>query len=479
METSTTLAILATILPLLHLLGIASAIEVLFRSASAQGAIAWCLFLVIFPVLGLPFYWALGRSRFHGYEQRISRALAHSQKELQWYREQVRQHATVPSDPEPGRAETLARIAEASFVSGNSVELLVDGTATFDAIFLAIDQAHSYILVEFFIVKDDEIGRDFQRHLIAALQRGVSVHFLYDEVGSHELPSSYLEELQSAGAEVSCFGTRRGGIRNFFQVNFRNHRKIVVIDGQVAFNGGHNVGDEYLGRDPKFGRWRDTHIRISGPAALHLKSIFFADWVWATGTPPSVKLLPPAPAGSTTMLTIPSGPADGREAALLFFLHAISSARSRVWIASPYFIPDESVTGALGLAALRGVDVRIILPTKRDHLIVWLASFFFIPLVTSRGVKAFRYTAGFLHEKVVVIDDTYASVGSANCDNRSFRLNFEATSVVADPAFVQRVSSMLEEDMASATDVSRQRPADLPFWKRVGSSIARLFAPVL
>lgn len=479
MDTPSLLTILATILPLLHLLGIISAIDVLFRTASSQGAIAWCLFLTIFPILGLPIYWTLGRSRFHGYTQRISRVLQHSQKELQWYREQVREHATVPADPEPGRAETLARIAQASFVGGNAVELLVDGQATFDAILSAIDCAQSYVLVEFFIIKDDQIGRDFKGSLIAAARRGVSVFLLYDEVGSHDLPSSYLDELREAGVQESCFGTRRGGFRNFFQVNFRNHRKIVVIDGQVAFNGGLNVGDEYLGRSKRFGRWRDTHIKISGPAALHLKSIFFADWVWATGSPPSVRMLPPTPSGATVMLTIPSGPADGREAALLFFLHAISSARSRVWIASPYFIPDDSVTGALKLAALRGVDVRIILPQKRDHLIVWLASFFFIPLVCARGTKAFRYTGGFLHEKVVVIDDHYASVGSANCDNRSFRLNFEATSVVADSAFVNRVASMLEEDMANSVDVSQQKPSGLPFWKRVGSSIARLFSPVL
>jgi cardiolipin synthase len=179
------------------------------------------------------------------------------------------------------------------------------------------------------------------------------------------------------------------------------------------------------------------------------------------------------------MLTLAFGPASDLDACTLFFLHAISSARSRIWIATPYFIPDDALLCALQLAAMRGVDVRVLVPAKRDHMLVWLASFFFVPAAATTGVKAYRYTDGFLHQKVLVLDDLYAAVGSANFDNRSFRLNFEATSLVADRGFNQQVAEMLERDMASATDVSNERMSDFPLWKRLGSRFARLFSPIL
>lgn len=475
---STLVTVIACLIPALHILGLLSAVEALYFARSAQGAIAWCLFLIFFPYLSLPIYWIFGRTRFEGYQERIARVVAHQQSGVSWYHDQVRRHAVLPEDPEIGRADTFARIAETQFLGGNSVQLLIDGRATFDAIFEAIGEARSYILFEFFIIKDDEIGRECKARLIAAAKRGVKIFLLYDEVGSHSLPSSYLDELRQAGIEVSPFGTRKG-LRNFFQINFRNHRKIVVVDGQVGFIGGHNVGDEYLGRDAKFGRWRDTHIKIAGPGAVQLKGIFCTDWVWATGRVPDVALLAPVPVAASPVLTIPSGPADRVDRCILYFSHCIAAARSRVWIASPYFIPDDALLCALQLAALRGVDVRVILPAKKDHLLVWLASFFYVPSAAAHGVKVYRYTEGFLHEKVVIVDDLYAAIGTANFDNRSFRLNFEATSVVADKAFVAQVATMLEDDMRHSEDVSNQRASDLSLWRRAWSRFARLFSPIL
>jgi len=473
------LKLAAAILPVLHLLGAFAASEVLLYARSPQGAIAWCLFLVVFPYFGLPVYMIFGRSKFKGYKERIARVVEHQNRDLAWYRQQLLGSTKMPEDPDPARRDAFSKIANAEFLGGNEVTLLVDGQATFDAIFAEVDRAASFILIEFFIIKEDELGLELQRRLVAAAQRGVSVRVLYDEVGTHRLSRKFLGTFADAGIEVRSFGTRRGGLRNFFQINFRNHRKIVVVDGQVGFIGGHNVGDEYVGRSAEFGHWRDTHIRVSGPAVLHLKRIFFADWVWATGAPPNISLSPPVPAGDITMLTLAFGPASDLDACALFFLHAISSARSRVWIATPYFIPDDALLCALQLAAMRGVDVRVLVPAKRDHMLVWLASFFFVPAAAATGVKAYRYTDGFLHQKVLVLDDLYAAVGSANFDNRSFRLNFEATSLVADRGFNQQVAEMLERDMASATDVSNERMSDFPLWKRLGSRFARLFSPIL
>ena len=369
-------------------------------------------------------------------------------------------------------------MADIPVLRGNAVELLVDGAATFESILQGIDRARDYVLFQFFIVKDDELGREVQAHLIAKAREGVRVYFLYDEVGSHALPNRYKEELRSAGVQVYAFNTRQG-MRNRFQLNFRNHRKIVVVDGREAWIGGHNVGDEYMGRDPKFGHWRDTHVRIQGPAALAAQLSFVEDWYWATSQVAEVDWEPHrAPEGDVRALVIPTGPADQLETATLMFIHAINSARERVWIASPYFVPDEAVMAAIHLAGLRGVDVRILIPDHPDHLLVYLAAYSYFDEASDTGAEFYRYTDGFLHQKVVLIDHSSASVGTANFDNRSFRLNFEVTATIADSAFVGQVERMFEADFARSR---RMEPGELdrkPFWFKLGVSLARLTSPI-
>jgi cardiolipin synthase len=253
----------------------------------------------------------------------------------------------------------------------------------------------------------------------------------------------------------------------------------VVIDGAVAFVGGHNVGEEYLGRGTKFSSWRDTHIRIEGPAVLPLQGIFCADWAWATGALPTISIPELSAVGKSDVLIVPSGPADPYERCTLLFLEAITRAQERVWIASPYFVPDESILRGLQLAAMRGVDVRVLLPEKADHLMVWLASFSYVPEVTAVGVKVYRYTEGFLHQKVFLVDDTLSAVGTANLDNRSLRLNFEVTALVYDRAFCGQVAQMLSADFARSRDVSSTTFGDLSLAMKLGSKAARLFSPVL
>jgi len=380
------------------------------------------------------------------------------------------------ADAPAGRA--AERLAGIPYLRGNGVDLLVDGNATFESILAGIDSAQSYILFQFFIVHDDEIGREVKDHLIRKARDGVRVYFLYDEVGSHDLPNSYKDELRAEGVEVFNFHTQKGP-RNRFQLNFRNHRKVVVVDGAVAWIGGHNVGDEYLGRDPKFGHWRDTHVRITGPAALAAQLSFVEDWYWATGTILSLDWTPRPAAGSDIpVLIVPSGPADDLETANLMFVHAINTARQRIWIASPYFVPDRSVVVALQLAGLRGVDVRILIPAKADHLLVYLAAFAYFEDAGAAGVKFYRYTDGFLHEKAMLIDDGVATIGTANFDNRSFRLNFEITGVVIDSAFAGQVEQMFEDDFRNARLVEGDELADKSFWFRLAARLAALTAPI-
>ena len=278
-----------------------------------------------------------------------------------------------------------------------------------------------------------------------------------------------------------CFrSTLAAAKRNRFQINFRNHRKIVVTDGKAAYVGGHNVGDEYLGKSPRFGHWRDTHVELTGPAVAAVQWSFIEDWNWATGEVlefPQVHE-PAATGGNIPVVVIPTAPADDLPSCTLMFLAAITCARKRLWITSPYFVPDEAVYDALQLAALRGVDVRIMLPNKPDHLLVYLSSFSYLESAEQVGVRFYRYRAGFLHQKVMLIDDDLAAVGTANLDNRSMRLNFELTLMFADRPFAAEVAAMFEADFAKC---ERATPGDLGRRSvafRVAVRISRLLSPV-
>jgi len=278
---------------------------------------------------------------------------------------------------------------------------------------------------------------------------------------------------------VFKFGTQRGRW-NRFQLNFRNHRKVVVVDGRVAFVGGLNVGDEYMGRSKRFGHWRDTHVRLEGPIVQCVQVVFTSDWYWAARELPSVEWTPtPTARAPQTMLALPTGPTDEHDRCTFFFLQAITAAKKRVWIASPYFVPDPPVFQALRLAALRGVDVRVMLPEKPDHKLVYLASFSFLHDAETAGVQIFRYDDGFLHQKVLLVDDEAASVGTVNLDNRSLHLNFEITILVVDRKFASSVAAMLERDFTKCRSVTA---AD--YWNRgrlfrAAVRGARLLEPIL
>lgn len=467
--------LLTALIVVCHLLGLSSAVHAVMSTRTPQGTIAWVACLVLCPYLAVPAYWVLGRSRFQGY---VTAQQAHA-----WQLKDVVQKAFASA-----QAHRTGELMEAGWVAErmakmptlveNDVELLIDGEATFASILSGMEAARSYILFQFFIVHDDEIGREVQQRLIRQAKAGVRIYFLYDEVGCHQLPRAYLQQLREAGVEVYDFHTRKGP-HNRFQINFRNHRKVVVVDGRVAWIGGHNVGDEYLGRSRRFGHWRDTHVRITGPAALAAQLSFVEDWHWAANSLPELNWVPhPSLARNTPVLVVPTGPADELETAALMFTHALNSAQRRVWIASPYFVPDEAVLKALQLAGLRGVEVRVLIPDKPDHLLVYLAAFSYFDDASCTGVQFYRYTDGFLHQKVMLIDDTVATVGTANFDNRSFRLNFEITAVVMDRGFAAEIAAMLETDFAHARRMTAADYDRRSMWFRFAVRLARLVSPI-
>ena len=469
--------LLGLVLSLFELGGIAAAVHAVMTARTSQGAIAWIFPLVVLPVIAVPLYLVFGRSKFNGYV----RARRGHNCEILHILDNLRAcgpQFTAQLEEEYEEHRVLEQLAWLPFTRGNRLELLVDGTATFDSILAGIDAAREYILVQFFIVHDDEIGREVKSRLTARAREGVKVYFLYDEIGSHSLPGRYLREMREAGIEVRPFHSTRGWA-NRFQLNFRNHRKIVVADGRTAWVGGHNIGDEYLGRSSEFGPWRDTHLRIEGPAVTCVQLSFLEDWYWASHEVPGLHWLPrESDETDCTALVLATGPADELETCTLFFLHAISTARHRLWIASPYFVPDSQILSALQLAALRGVDVRILLPDRADHILVYLSAFSFIEQLAGSGVRFYRYQPGFLHQKVLLVDDDLAAVGTANLDNRSLRLNFEITIAALDRGFAAQIREMLERDCASShpadADELHQRSLAFRFLVRC----ARLTAPV-
>ena len=483
MPTQLVLELVALIVPLFHLAGLALAAHAVLFARTSQGAIAWALSLIFFPYLSVILYLVFGRKKFHGYVEARRTGddrIDHFAQSLVAAVAPARATLTC----ECRRFSVLEQFTLLPFTHGNSGRLLVDGDATFKAIFDAIDCAREYLLIQFFIIRDDSLGHELQQRLIRRAKEGLKIYFLFDEIGCFWLPKKYAATLRAAGIKAHRFNTRRGW-RNPFQINFRNHRKIVVADGRVAYVGGHNVGVEYLGQSKRFGHWRDTHVELAGPAVAGVQWSFIEDWHWATGEllelpiPAPVPKTDPAVQGCTgDALVIPSSPADNVNTAALMFLALISSARQRLWITSPYFVPDETVYDALQLAALRGVDVRIMLPAKPDHVLVYLSSFSYLESAENVGVKFYRYRAGFLHQKAMLIDDDLAAIGTANLDNRSMHLNFELTVLFADRNVAADVARMLTDDFANC---QRATPGDLkrralPF--RVGVQIARLFSPI-
>ncbi|WP_110969834.1 cardiolipin synthase [Pseudomonas huaxiensis] len=464
----------------IHLLGLIAAAHAVFTVRTAQGAIAWAMSLLFIPYLTLIPYLIFGSRTFDAYIQarrQANQEMHIAMADLNW-RPWVEEALAASNSPAYAGLRALPRLSRMPCLANNTLKLLIDGQATFKAIFNAIDQARDTVLVQFFIIHDDDLGRQLQALLLKKAAEGVKIYVLYDSVGSHALPTRYSQVLREGGVDIRAFATRRGWF-NRFQVNFRNHRKIVVVDGVTGFVGGHNVGDEYLGGNPRLSPWRDTHVQVGGPVLACLQESFAEDWFWAARKLPPLILPDTYPENGMLCQVLASGPADPQETCSLFFLDAIHAAQERVWITSPYFIPDEAVFAALRLAVLRGVDVRILIPSRPDHRIVYAASSLFAFEAVRAGVRMFRYEPGFLHQKVVLVDNDVAAIGSANLDNRSFRLNFEIMLVTIDAEFATKVEQMLVNDFDQAREITPEDSRDTHRLQQLGMRIARLISPIL
>ena len=455
----------------------------LLYGRSSQGSIGWLLSLFFFPYVTVFLYLAFGWKRFDDYV-RLRRRGGRNDADSQPHDTQsdsalrVIHRAEEASEAWP----LLVNLSPLPFLGGNEVEVLVDGRATYESIFAGIRAAETYVLAQFYIIRDDEIGNRLADLLIEKAKAGLTVLLLYDDIGSAGLSRRFLARLVKAGVKVSGFNRSRPMFPFLrpFRINFRNHRKIVIADGRRAWIGGLNMGNEYLGLSPKFNHWRDTHVRVEGPAAQAAQISFAEDWHWATGGDLPISWPHPKPLDDgEPVLVMPSGPADTIDTCAIAFTEAIGRARHRLWIVSPYFVPGEDIQTALAAAVLRGVDVRLLLPKNPDRWIVGLANECFAEMMAAQGVATYYFREGFLHQKVMLVDDDLASIGTVNFDNRSFHINFEVTLWLTEPGTIGFVTNMLEGDFAHSDE---KRLADYrarPLWRGVASRLARLFAPLL
>ncbi len=467
-----------------EVLALVTLANAILSTRTAAGAWGWGMALIAFPWLAVPLYWVFGRQEFKGYKERRREVLQKEEDLLATLRATLAPHYASLDEEQKYYGGILNDLSERRYTQGNQISLLCDGPATFAAMFEIIESARDYLLIQFFILRSDELGERFRAALAQKAREGVRVYLLYDEIGSYSLPKSYIQDLRQAGVEVRAFHSTQGK-SNRFQINFRNHRKMVLADGLVATCGGHNVGNEYLGLS-RLGKWRDTSVRISGPAAMSLQTVFLEDWYWATQTIPDLNWTNPesnrcemGECENMTALVLPFGPVTEIEVGTMFFLNAINRARKRIWIATPYFVPDHCIVAALQLASLRGVEVRIMIPAIPDKIIPYLAAFSFLKEMTDAKVQIWRYGDGFLHQKVLLVDDNLASVGTANLDNRSFRLNFEVNLVVLNRQFCRELEEMLQQDFDECRRAGMADYKQRPWWFRLGVRLARLASPVL
>lgn len=466
----------AALYALFSVLGILSALEAILKTRTAQGAVAWAIVLLGMPIIFVPLYLIFGRRKFRGYAMAKRSANKEVIRLVQRLSEDFDDFLT--SENTRHQLTALEKLADLPFSTSNSAELLIDGDRAFSHMFAHIRNARTYVLLEYYIIRDDDIGQELANLLLEKAASGVNIYCLYDEIGSFQLPRQYLQKLRKGGVNITAFNSTKG-LGNRLQLNFRNHRKILIVDGEYANIGGMNIGDEYRHRHPRLSPWRDTSISIRGPAVQAVQLAFAEDWYWACDQLPTLNWqVTASDQANYDSLILASGPADTVDSCALMFLDLIHQAKDRLWIVSPYFVPDSPVILALQLAAMRGVDVRIMLPKNPDKLLIQLSSYSAIKETIAKGVQFYYYQEGFLHQKVMLIDDELAMVGTANLDNRSFRLNFEICALIRNHDFALEMETMLQHDLDACRQLLPREVANWSFFRRLMSRCAYLFAPL-
>ena len=479
--------IISILLGILFVLNLVFAALVIFLERKDAGATwAWLMVLLFIPLLGFVMYLVFG--------QNLSRRRLFDWDNIKkvgiedLIEEQV---SEIKSGVYPFRHEEIARHKDliymhlvnddAVLTQDNAIRIFSDGEEKFNALIQDIGRAKDHIHFQYYIFQKDELGKRIVEKLAEKAREGLNVRVLYDEMGSRKTRKRFFRELIEAGGEVEVFFPSRIPYVNT-RLNYRNHRKLVIIDGVLGYVGGFNVGDEYLGLNPKFGYWRDTHLRIEGSATLAMQTRFLLDWNHAARNKvgyeacyfPIIE-----PIGKAGVQVVSSGPDSEWEQIKNGYIKLITSAKRTIFIQTPYFIPDASLLDALRIAALSGVDVRLMIPNKPDHPFVYWATYSYVGELLKAGARIYIYQNGFIHAKTITVDREISSVGTANIDVRSFRLNFEVNAFIYDEEISKELANIFINDMEKCLELTGEGYLERSLWIRFKESISRLLSPIL
>lgn len=483
--TFTLVSFLSVIIFILNIFLAAALVFLERRDASSTWA--WLLVLFFIPIAGFFIYLLLGRKlrkkTLFKWEGRsrvgIENLIAHQMNDLHDGNFLFR---NANSKEYKDLIYLHLRNNGAVLTQNNDVQIFNDGREKFDALLADIANAKHHIHIQYYIFRLDELGTSLMNALTEKAKQGVKVRLLYDDIGSRTLRKRHFKEFVSYGGEVETFFPSILPLINP-RMNYRNHRKIVVIDGAIGYIGGFNVGDEYIGLSMKFGYWRDTHLRVEGGALHPLQTRFMRDWNQASTRqdieydeiyfPLSIEK------GTASMQIVSSGPDEEWEQIKDGYMKLINMAEKYIYIQSPYFIPDASFYDAIRVAVLSGIDVRLMIPNKPDHPFVYWATYSYAGQLVRAGARVFIYDNGFLHTKMIVVDDKASTVGTANIDVRSFKLNFEVNAFLYDEKISKELAELFEQDMELSIELTSQIYFERTKMIKTKESIARLLAPIL
>ena len=453
-------------------------IVVLSENRNPVKSMAWVLVLVLLPVVGLVIYLIFGRS-LKGMSL-ISRSHLRELRRMNDLPYAVDNEKGLSGDSRQIISLVNKLVGPHLFV-GNDIEVFTTGRDKFEALKRDIRDAREYIHLQYFIIENDKTGNEMLQLLMDKAREGVQVRILYDYVGSFYMPARVLKQLRVAGIEVHPF-LKLTFMQFAFRVNWRNHRKIVVIDGRVGYMGGMNIADRYVIGDKKWIPWRDTHVRITGEAVAALQYSFAIDWDFTTRnllTSPTMHYDKPLDRTDYLVQMMSSGPANRWNNISFVFLKAITLAKHCVYIQTPYFLPSDSLLKALQSVALAGVDVRLMIPRQSDSAMLRLATGSYIKECLLSGIKIYLYEPTIIHAKVLIVDDEFVTTGSTNFDFRSFEHNFEFNTLVYGKEFNQKMKATFEADMEQCTRLTLAKWKQRPLIQKALESIVRLISPIL
>jgi len=483
-------AIVSNFLTLLFVVDFIIALTIIFLERKNPSAtLAWIMILFLLPVMGIVIYFLFSQNISRQKMFKLSKAEeAVMENALQEQIEEIKTGNFNFSNRESRAWRDLIRLnqtyGKAFLTQDNKISVITDGADMHSTLLEDIRGAKSTINIMYFIIKNDNIGKQILNALTERAQAGVEVRLLIDAIGGRQILDFTTAELREAGGKVAFFFPPKFKYLKMvnLKLNYRNHRKIVVIDGAIGYIGGFNIGREYVGLKKKFGYWRDTHLRLAGSGVQDLNARFIMDWKFAAKerlTVSEAYYSEVVKAGTTGIQIVSSGPDSSREEIKRAYMRMIASATKNIHLQTPYFVPDDSLLESLKMAAMSGVDVKIMIPCMPDHMFVYWATYAYVGEMINAGAKIYIYDNGFLHAKTIVVDSEVASIGSANFDRRSFRLNFEANAFIYDGREAKKIEAIFENDMKLCHELTKELYEKRSIVIKFKESISRLLSDLL